>query len=108
MKFPIPLLLSLFFPCLQAQDAITTKITPSTGGPITLNTEGQSPAKSSETSSTGPWGTIDYYKVQLFCPPDYLNNFEIPSAQTEWIFPSMSEEEFVTNATNAGLPQSEV
>lgn len=108
MKQSIPLLLTLFLPCLQGQDAITSKLAPSTGGPITLNLETPVKPKIAEQTATGPWGTIDYYQVHLFCPPDYVDNFEIPSAQTEWLFPSMSEEEFVTIATNAGLPQSEV
>lgn len=108
MKSLLSFLLALLLPGLHAQDAITSKLAPSASGPITLNQESQSTPIKTEQSAVGSWGTIDFYQVQLFCPPDYLNHFEIPSAQTEWLFPSMSEEEFVTTLTNAGLGQSEV
>lgn len=108
MKRLLTLLLVLFLPRLQAQDAITSKLAPPTSGPISLNLDIPSKPRSIEQSAIGPWGTIDYYQVQLFCPPDYVNNYEVPSAQTEWLFPNMGEEEFITTATNAGLTQREV
>lgn len=104
----LPALLALLAPGILAQDAITTKIAPAAVGPITLNQDALPPSQPAQQQGTGPWGTIETYQVELFCPEDYLNYFEIPSSQTEWLFPAMSEEEFVTTATNAGLGQVEV
>lgn len=87
----IPALLCQTLPAL-AQDAIKLSPLP----------------KLLEETSSGPWGTLEYYKVRLSCPPQYLSLVPVPSAQTEWIFPYETEEELLQALAEDGMSFEEI
>lgn len=64
--------------------------------------------KQVEQTTEGDWGTLEFYKIRLACPEEYLSFLSIPSEQPEWVFPFDTEEEVVEYLRNSGLTPEEV
>lgn len=61
-----------------------------------------------EVGETGPWGTLESYKVRLSCPSDYLGAFSIPSEMTSWVLPQVDTAELKELLFNAGLTSDQI
>jgi hypothetical protein len=57
-------------------------------------------------TSTGLWGTLEYYPVFLEAPESLIERFPIPSSKPRWVFESVSESDIRTLLQGCGLSNS--
>ncbi|MAS91943.1 MAG: hypothetical protein CMO55_02005 [Verrucomicrobiales bacterium] len=70
---------------------------------IILNLPPEEPEKEVTLSESGPWGQVEYYEIPLPPPDESLDLITIPSQQTEWIFPNLTEDSAKSFLLDVGL-----
>ncbi len=56
----------------------------------------------------GPWGVMEYYRVPLEAPEEYLRLLSVPSQRAEWDFPVGGEPTVRSSMLEGGLDPAEI